>query len=117
MSSKERVIFLALILGISLFGVLQIGWAASPLEVAIPKIKIEIGGEGNPQQVGLALQIIFLLTILSLAPAFVIMMTSFTRIIVILSLLRSALSMRQLPPNQILIGLALFLTFFPKYFI
>jgi len=112
MSSRQKIILLTLTLGIVSFGFLQTGWAASPLEVAIPKIKIEIGGEGSPQGVGLALQIIFLLTILSLAPAFVIMMTSFTRIIVILSLLRSALSMRQLPPNQILIGLALFLTFF-----
>jgi len=111
MSCKSRVILLTLTLGISLFAFLKTGWAA-PAEFAIPKIKIEIGGEGSPQQVGLALQIIFLLTVLSLAPAFVIMMTSFTRIIVILSLLRSALSMRQLPPNQILIGLALFLTFF-----
>ncbi len=112
MSSKKKIVFCALILTTSCLGVLETGWAASTGGVAIPKIKIEIGGEGSPQEVGVALQIIFLITVLSLAPAFVIMMTSFTRIIVILSLLRSALSMRQLPPNQILIGLALFLTFF-----
>lgn len=112
MSSKHKIILLILVLGISLFGVLETAWTAPPSEILIPRIKIEIGGEASPQEVGLALQIIFLLTILSLAPAFVVMMTSFTRIIVILSLLRSALSMRQLPPNQILIGLALFLTFF-----
>jgi flagellar biosynthetic protein FliP len=58
-----------------------------------------------------AMQIIMLLTVLSLAPAILIMMTSFTRMIVVLSLLRQALGTQQLPPNQILIGLAMFMTF------
>ncbi|HSI36852.1 MAG: flagellar type III secretion system pore protein FliP [Phycisphaerae bacterium] len=58
-----------------------------------------------------ALQIIILLTVLSLAPAILIMMTSFTRIIIVMSLLRQALGTQQLPPNQILIGLSLFMTF------
>ncbi len=58
-----------------------------------------------------AMQIIILLTVLSLAPALLIMMTSFTRIIIVLSLLRQALGTQQLPPNQILIGLAMFMTF------
>ncbi len=68
-----------------------------------------------PQDAGsmtASLQLIFLLTILSLAPALLIMMTSFTRIIITLSFLRNALGTQQMPPNQILIGLALFLTFF-----
>lgn len=59
-----------------------------------------------------SLQLLVLLTVLSMAPAIVIMMTSFTRIIVILSFVRSALAMQQMPPNQVLIGLALFLTVF-----
>jgi len=58
-----------------------------------------------------AMQIIILLTVLSLAPAILIMMTSFTRIIIVLGLLRQALGTQQLPPNQILMGLALFMTF------
>ena len=58
-----------------------------------------------------AMQIIILLTVLSLAPAILIMMTSFTRIVIVLSLLRQALGTQQLPPNQILIGLSLFMTF------
>src|SRR5690606_3725705 len=58
------------------------------------------------------LQLILLLTILSLAPAIVILLTSFTRIIVVLAFLRSSLATNQMPPNQVLIGLALFLTFF-----
>jgi flagellar biosynthetic protein FliP len=58
-----------------------------------------------------ALQVVILLTILSLAPAILLMMTSFTRIVIVLSLLRQALGTQQLPPNQVLIGLALFMTF------
>ena len=58
-----------------------------------------------------AMQLIVLLTVLSLAPAILIMMTSFTRIIIVMSLLRQALGTQQLPPNQILIGLSLFMTF------
>ena len=57
------------------------------------------------------MQIIILLTVLSLAPAILIMMTSFTRIIIVLSLLRQALGTQQLPPNQVLIGLSMFMTF------
>ena len=58
-----------------------------------------------------AMQLIILLTVLSLAPAILIMMTSFTRIIIVLSLLRQALGTQQLPPNQVLIGLSMFMTF------
>ncbi len=65
----------------------------------------------QPKNVSAALQIIILLTVLSLAPAILIMMTSFTRIIIVLSLLRQAMGTQQLPPNQVLIGLSLFMTF------
>ena len=58
-----------------------------------------------------AMQVIILLTVLSLAPAILLMMTSFTRIIIVLSLLRQALGTQQLPPNQVLIGLSMFMTF------
>ena len=58
-----------------------------------------------------AMQIIILLTVLSLAPAIMLMMTSFTRIVIVLALLRQALGTQQLPPNQILVGLAMFMTF------
>lgn len=83
---------------------------AAPL--AIPKIGLDVGSSENPQDVALSLQIIALLTILSLAPAILILMTSFTRIVVVLSFLRNALATQQMPPNQVIIGLALFLTFF-----
>uniref|UniRef100_UPI0038BBCA74 flagellar type III secretion system pore protein FliP n=1 Tax=Anaerovirgula multivorans TaxID=312168 RepID=UPI0038BBCA74 len=66
----------------------------------------------NPQEVATSIQILFLLTILSLAPAILMMMTSFTRIIIVLSFLRNAIATQQTPPTQVLVGLALFLTFF-----
>lgn len=69
------------------------------------------GSAGGPDMV-VAIEILFLMTLLSLAPALLIMATSFTRIIVILHFVRQALGTQQLPPNQLLLGLALFLTFF-----
>lgn len=80
--------------------------------VPIPTIKVGIEESKNPGEVSVLIQILFLLTILSLAPAILIMMTSFTRLVVVFSFLRSALGIHQMPPNQILIGLSLFLTFF-----
>lgn len=69
-------------------------------------------GTNAPDDVAVTLQLLFLLTILSLAPAILILMTSFTRIIVVLSFVRSGLGTQSMPPNQVLIGLALFLSFF-----
>ncbi len=66
----------------------------------------------GPERLSLSLQILLFLTVLSLAPAIIIMVTSFTRLVVVFSFLRHALGTQQMPPNQILIGLALFLTFF-----
>ncbi|MEK6590140.1 MAG: flagellar type III secretion system pore protein FliP [Nitrospinota bacterium] len=80
--------------------------------ITIPPVTIGVGEPGKPGQVSTTIQILLLLTILTLAPAILIMLTSFTRIIVVLSFLRQALGTQQMPPNQILIGLALFLTFF-----
>ncbi|MFZ5861430.1 MAG: flagellar type III secretion system pore protein FliP [Nitrospirota bacterium] len=69
-------------------------------------------GSGDPGQMTTVLQIVALLTVLSVAPAILIMMTSFIRVVVVLAFLRQALGTLQTPPNQVLIGLALFLTFF-----
>lgn len=82
---------------------------AQPL---VPQVQIGVRPAQSPQEVAVSLQILALLTVLSLAPAILIMMTSFTRIVVVLSFLRSALATGQMPPNQVLIGLALFLTLF-----
>lgn len=78
--------------------------SASPL--------ITINAPSGPNDITSSIQIVLLLTVLTLAPSILIMMTSFTRIIVVLSFLRNALGLQQMPPNQVLIGLSLFLTFF-----
>lgn len=66
----------------------------------------------SPESVATTIQILVLLTVLSLAPAMLVLMTSFTRIVIVLSFVRTSLATQQMPPNQVLIGLALFLTFF-----
>jgi flagellar biosynthesis protein FliP len=80
--------------------------------VPVPNINVGLGQTNNPQQVVGALQVLLLLTVLTLAPALLVMMTSFTRIIVVLSFVRTAMGTQQTPPNQVLVGLALLLTFF-----
>lgn len=80
--------------------------------VGIPNINISMGQGQNPTETVAALRILILFTVLSLAPAILIMMTSFTRIVVVLSFLRQALSTQNMPPNQVIIGLSIFLTFF-----
>lgn len=78
----------------------------------LPLISVDYKNSDNSGDMAVVLQIFVLLTILSLAPAILIMVTSFTRIAIVLSLLRQALGTHQMPPNQIILGLALFLTFF-----
>jgi flagellar biosynthetic protein FliP len=77
-----------------------------------PILSIGLDKSNDPDEVSVVLQIFLLLTVLSLAPSILIMLTSFTRIAIVLSLLRQAIGSQQLPPNQIIIGLALFLTFY-----
>ncbi|RLB14634.1 MAG: flagellar biosynthetic protein FliP [Deltaproteobacteria bacterium] len=95
--------------------VIIVGWSSLvnaqqiPL---LPSVTIGVGQADQPEKVSVLLQILLLLTVLSLAPAIVVMMTSFTRLAVVFSLLRHALGTQQMPPNQVLIGLALLLTFF-----
>lgn len=80
--------------------------------VMVPKIQIGLDQAKGPQEISNSLQILLILTVLSLAPALLIMVTSFTRIIIVLSFTRSAIGSSQVPPNSVLVGLALFLTFF-----
>ena len=86
--------------------------AVSAAPLPLPSINIGIGDAEEPGDVALTLQIIALLTILSLAPAILILMTSFTRLVVVFHFLRQAVGTQQSPPNQVLIGLSLFITFF-----
>ena len=80
--------------------------------VTLPSVNLGFKTTDDPNQVVNTIKIILTLTVLSLAPAILIMMTGFTRIIVVLSFLRQALGTQQMPPNQLLIGLAMFLTLF-----
>ena len=78
----------------------------------LPKISLEVGEATDEDDVSTTLQIVILLTVLTLAPSILIMITSFVRIAVVLSFLRQAMGVHQMPPNQILLALALLLTFF-----
>ncbi|RNB91867.1 flagellar biosynthetic protein FliP [Brevibacillus fluminis] len=79
----------------------------------IPSIDFQIGdGDKTPSGTATTLKILLMLTVLSVAPAILLLMTSFTRIVVVLSFVRNALATQQMPPNQVLVGLALFMTFF-----
>jgi flagellar biosynthetic protein FliP len=73
---------------------------------------IDIFSSSDPTNIATSVQLLLLLTIFSLAPGILILMTSFTRIVIVLSFVRTSLATQQMPPNQVLIGLALFLTFF-----
>jgi flagellar biosynthetic protein FliP len=86
-------------------------WAQSQA-FPIPTIKIGVGEAKGPEEVSVLIQILILMTVLSLAPAILTMMTSFTRLVVVFSFLRHALGTNTMPPNQLMVGLALFLTFF-----
>ncbi len=91
-----------------LLGCLVVAWIEP---AAAQQFSLDFGEEGG-QFTGRLVQIILLMTILSLAPAILIVLTSFTRIVIVLSLLRSALGVQQTPPNVVIISLALFLTAF-----
>ena len=94
-------------------------WLAAALLLLIPavgydgqSVNIDLGASGQAGATGRLVQLTALITVLSLAPSLLVMTTAFTRIVIVLSLLRSALSTQGTPPNVVLIGLALFLSFF-----
>ena len=97
---------------IALFLLLSLPAESYAAPLPIPSFQIGVGQSEGPEDVAVALQVIALLTVLSLAPAIVILMTSFTRLIIVFHFLRQALGTMQSPPNQVLVGLALFMTFF-----
>ncbi len=82
-------------------------------ELSVPGVSFNINGQGSqPEQVGTGVQLLVLFTVLSVAPAVLLLMTAFTRIVIVLSLARTALGTQQLPPNQVVTGLGMLLTFF-----
>lgn len=99
----------------ALAGGLALLFAAAPVAHAqtadgLTRAVGEIGGNGRP--LSLSLQILLLMSLLTVLPSLLLMMTSFTRIIIVLSILRHALGLQQTPPNQVLVGLSLFLSLF-----
>jgi len=98
-----------LLLTLALLLAAPLALAADPL--SIPAITLSNGADGQ-QEYSVSLQILLIMTALSFIPAFVILMTSFTRIIIVFSILRQALGLQQTPSNQVLTGMALFLTMF-----
>jgi flagellar biosynthesis protein FliP len=86
--------------------------AGAMADVGLPALSVQTGANGGGQTYTLTLQVLALMTALTLLPAILLMMTAFTRVIIVLSILRQALGAGQTPPNQVLIGLSLFLTFF-----
>lgn len=80
--------------------------------LTLPSLSLSFPQSGKPADMVSVLRIVILLTVLTLAPAILILMTSFTRIVVVLSFLRQSLGTQQMPPNQLIVGLSLFLSFF-----
>ncbi len=106
MTSSRNIQFtLVLLLAIILIPSLVFG-------VTVPTVSFGIEEAESPQQVSTALQILFLLTILSIAPAILLMTTCFTRIVIVLGFVRQAMGTQNMPPTQVLVGLSLFLSFF-----
>jgi flagellar biosynthesis protein FliP len=97
--------------GMFLGGIMLLVLPLSEAVAAGPSVSIDFGADG-PKQTAVVIQILILLTVLSLAPALFIMVTSFTRIVIVLAFLRQALGTQSVPPNQVLLSLALFLTMF-----
>ncbi len=108
MPSVNRPFWLLVAATISMLAIALLPAAAG---AAGPSLNIDLGNDG-PKQTAVVIQILILLTVLSLAPALFIMVTSFTRIVIVLSFLRQALGTQSVPPNQVLLSLALFLTMF-----
>lgn len=108
-SKHYRYVFSALLI---VFVILGISSNLFAERIPIPKISIGITEAKEPTEVALGLQILFILTILTLAPSIIMMVTSFVRVSIVLMFMRQALATQQLPPNQILMGLAIFITLF-----
>lgn len=111
MKKKKFLLVLLLLVGL-VFLCSYAGKVQAQPTFPIPDINLQVGTAEEPEQLVGTLQLLLLLAMLSLAPAFVILMTSFTRIVIVLGFVRNALATQQIPPNQVITGLALFLTFF-----
>lgn len=96
----------------ALCGSIILACSVTTVAQVLPKVSIEVGQANKPGELSTTLQIVILMTVLALAPSILMMVTSFVRIAVVLSFLRHAIGTQQMPPNQLLLSLALILTFF-----
>jgi flagellar biosynthetic protein FliP len=101
-----------MVLLISLFFCFFFGRAIDAHAIGLPTITFGVEDANTPGQVSNALQVLFLLTILSVAPAILLMTTCFTRIVIVLGFVRQAMGTQNMPPTQVILGLSLFLSFF-----
>lgn len=101
----------ALLTGILLFGAALL-LPDSAVAVGLPTITFGVEDADTPERVSTAIQVLFVLTVLSIAPAILLMTTCFTRIVIVLGFIRQAMGTQNMPPTQIIIGLSLFLSFF-----
>ena len=109
---QKKKLFVVIFTVLSLIAIgCSVSLAATP-GISISNDGITIGASDDPANMATSIRLMLLLTVLSLLPSILIMMTSFTRIIIVLGFLRNSMGTQQAPPNQILIGLAMFLTFF-----
>ncbi|MGB9660810.1 MAG: flagellar type III secretion system pore protein FliP [Moorellaceae bacterium] len=111
---KKRRFYLA-VFALWIAALLVVGWGLTARQAwaqPLPGLDLRLTPTEEPAKVVDTLRLLVLLTVLALVPALLLLTTCFTRIIVVLSFVRSALATQQVPPNQVLIGLALFLTFF-----
>ena len=104
--AMKKIIFLCLLL--CLIPAVSLAQDKFPF----PKIGVDVGKATKPEEVAVTLQILFLMTILSLAPALLILTTAFTRIVIVLHFVKQAIGLQTVPPSQVLVGIAMFLTFF-----
>ncbi len=98
------------LIALALLGILSSGTAIEA--ASLPTISFGVTEAETPQQVASALQVLLILTILSVAPAILLMTTCFTRIVIVLGFVRQAMGTQNMPPTQVIIGLSLFLSFF-----
>lgn len=112
MNKKKRQVLIVILFTLALIGFRSITAYAAPETIDLPGVNISIGGEGTADDYVSNIKLLIFFTVISLLPSIVIMMTSFTRIVVVFSFLKNAMGTSQSIPNQILVGLAIFLTIF-----
>ncbi len=119
LSANQKAFVLGLLVIVGFFFVQSHAFAAGVVSepgsadsFSLPSVNLNMGDMSKPTELVNVLKIVLLLTVLTLAPAILVMMTSFTRVVIVLSFLRQSLGAQQMPPNQVIVGLSLFLSMF-----